>query len=534
MARQAGRERLASLRRIAKLYVKSKIGMVGLIIIAFFVVLALFAPWLAPNTPINYQVASAYDVPTWARIFPQYSNLPIDKTPVAAPGFSKEGILAMWTLGGDYKDRVVPGIGPASNSSGAGALLVNASVPGNSTEGTNPYIYGAEDFFNMSQSFQFSGEPPSHLAATSYIKVLNVTGVKAVYVNFIIGNSEGNFSMGSTLSEVLSSAITVSDCGARLNCPTANVSAQWKEVDVLSGLLYTSGIPVYLNYTNPSNLVFNVTGSYRFTMQVLGVPIRNATQPSISFYVGSVELHMNGGAYGLLGTDNRGNDVWSQLVWGSQISLMIGVLSGIGAVALGTLAGIAAGYLGGLWDEVLSRFTDFILVLPFLPLLFIVTTIISENAVLESQIYFWVIMLFIFVSWPLIAKIIRSQVLSVKERPYVEASRAVGGGTGHIIRRHILPNVMGLVYSQVALNVSGFILLEAALDFLSAATHSLSSISWGLMLTYALPDAVGNPKASYVWWWFLPPGISIAALSLAFVLVGFALDSIFNPRLRAR
>jgi peptide/nickel transport system permease protein len=116
----------------------------------------------------------------------------------------------------------------------------------------------------------------------------------------------------------------------------------------------------------------------------------------------------------------------------------------------------------------------------------------------------------------------------------VEASRAVGGGTGHILRRHILPNVMGLVFSQIALNVSGFILLEAALDYLAVSVHPISTMTWGLMLSNALPDAVSNSAQSYVWWWFLPPGICIAAVSLAFVLVGFALDSIFNPRLRAR
>jgi peptide/nickel transport system permease protein len=125
-------------------------------------------------------------------------------------------------------------------------------------------------------------------------------------------------------------------------------------------------------------------------------------------------------------------------------------------------------------------------------------------------------------------------VLSVKERSYVEASRALGADTGHVLRKHILPNVTGLVYSQVALNVSGFILLEAALDFLTVSLYSPGVTSWGIMLTQALPDATGNSAASYVWWWFLPPGIAIALLSLAFVLVGFALDSIFNPRLRAR
>jgi peptide/nickel transport system permease protein len=221
-------------------------------------------------------------------------------------------------------------------------------------------------------------------------------------------------------------------------------------------------------------------------------------------------------------------------VWGARVSLLIGVLSGIGAVGLGTLLGIAAGYLGGFWDEALGRITDFVLVLPFLPLLIIITFILSQSPFLVKTVYTWIVLIFTILSWPTIAKIVRSQVLTVKERSYVEASRAVGAGTSHVLRKHILPNVTGLVYSQVALNVSGFILLEAALDFLTVSLYSPNVISWGLMLTYSLPDATSNSNSSYVWWWFLPPGIAIAALSLAFVLVGFALDQVFNPRLRAR
>jgi peptide/nickel transport system permease protein len=352
-----------------------------------------------------------------------------------------------------------------------------------------------------------------------------MTNISVIYVNMVISNSKGNYPLSSTLSYNLASTIESYPRGV----------GTWQTVTINSGLLQTAGIPVFETHYTPQKLVFNGTGTYNFTVQLRGVPVANpSNSSSISVYVASANLHLDGGAYGILGTDSLGNDVWSQLVWGSRVSLEIGIAAGVGAVGLGALAGVAAGYLGGLWDEILSRVTDFVLVLPFLPLLIICVEIISSNPFLLGQVYFWIISLFIVVSWPLIAKIIRSQVLTVKERQYVEASRAVGGGTGHILRRHILPNVMGLVYSQVALNVAGFILLEAALDFLSLSAHQIGVISWGLMLTNALPFAVGDSAASHVWWWFLPPGISIASLSLAFVLVGFALDSIFNPRLRAR
>ena len=323
------------------------------------------------------------------------------------------------------------------------------------------------------------------------------------------------------------------------------LQSSWQTVNVLSTLVSSTNIPVLGNTTNPSSVVFAKKGTYDLTMELQGVPCQPGgvaqmgtcvpgNNTSISVLIATANFHISGDAYGLLGTDNLGRDIWSEFVWGSQISLLIGVLSGVGAVALGTIAGLAAGYLGGGWDEIISRVTDFVLVLPFLPFLIICVFIIQQNPAALANVYWWIIIIFVVISWPSIAKIIRSQVLTVKEREYVEASRALGGGTGHIIRKHILPNVMGLVYSQVALNVSGFILLEAALDYLSISIHSITTITWGIMLTQSLPFAVGDSLNSYVWWWFLPPGIAIAALSLAFVLVGFALDSVFNPRLRAR
>ncbi len=211
--------------------------------------------------------------------------------PVPPATFASPADLDPWIMTGqDIITRDIPGVGYLSNSSGAGVLLVNASIPENSTEETNPYIQGAKVFFSMSEPFKFSGEPPSNFAATSYLRVLNMTGVRAVYANFIIENSEGNYSMGSTLSNTLSEAITVSDCRAAFNCPTATMYAQWKKVNVPSLLLNTSGIPVYVNFANPANLVFNATGSYRLALQILGLPVRGATLPTISFYVGSVSL----------------------------------------------------------------------------------------------------------------------------------------------------------------------------------------------------------------------------------------------------
>jgi peptide/nickel transport system permease protein len=517
--------RFEGLRRNLRLFVKSKIGLAGAIIIGFFVVLALFSPYLAPNNPVfGYNVSSPYSVPEWATVFPRYENLATTSSPVFANGFSSQGDISAWQTGGQsYTVKLAPYVHPGGNSSsGGGSILVNATIVPKSSLPMNPYLPGGQAFFSMSQSFQFTTKPPTSFVVNTVLKPVEMQNVSVIYINYILTSPHGNYSLSSVQSYTLRVQEEVTPDG--LN--------QWKISNITSGLLPLSGLPQFGSQYNPASVAFNETGTYKFTVQLEAVPSGN--NPRLAVYVSSVNFHILGRAYGLLGTDNLGRDLWSQFVWGSQVSLLIGVLSGVGAVLFGTIAGMVAGYLGGWADEALSRVTDFFLVLPFLPLAIILVFLIGQNPILYQSIYFWVIILFIVLSWPTIAKIIRGQVLSVKERQFVEASRAVGGGPGHIIRRHILPNVMGLVYSQMALNVSGFILLEAALDFLAIGIHPISTITWGLTLTNALSDALTNATVDYAWWWFLPPGIAIAALSLAFVLVGFALDQIFNPRLRAR
>jgi peptide/nickel transport system permease protein len=507
-------------KKNAKLYMKSKIGVIGIVVIAFFLFMAVFAPYLTANAPVTgYDVGAPYSIPAWATIFPGYANVPVTYSPIASSLSGPSSFSGWTTAGQDVKTSFYNG-----------SLLVNSSIVPDQKimsdylagHPDNPYLPGGQVFFSISEEFQYNQKAPSSFVLSAAFEPLKMSNVSDIYINYMITAPNGNYSFGSLKNSVIGSVIDLTNTSLRQQA-TINVSS----VDLLGG-----GIPSFEGVRNPTALLFADKGTYTFTVQIQAVPVANAT--SISMLVSGVNVHVVGGAYGLLGTDNYGRDVWSQLTWGSRVSLEIGIISGVGAVLLGTLAGLVAGYVGGTWDEILGRITDFFLVIPFLPLLIVLLLVLGQNPALYKQIYTWVIVIFVVLSWPFIGRLIRSQVLSVKERPYVEASRAVGGGTGHILRRHILPNVMGLVFSQIALNVSGFILLEAALDYLAVSVHPISTMTWGLMLSNALPDAVSNSAQSYVWWWFLPPGICIAAVSLAFVLVGFALDSIFNPRLRAR
>ena len=225
----------------------------------------------------------------------------------------------------------------------------------------------------------------------------------------------------------------------------------------------------------------------------------------------------------LLGTNDIGQDILSELIHGTRISLLIGVMAAGIAVVIGTTVGLVAGYYRGLPGQILMRLVDVVLIIPFVPLMVLLAAYLGQNI--------WNLIVVIgLLIWARPARVIRSQVLSLAERDYVTAARAIGARGGHIVIRHLLPGVLSLALSQFVLATSSSILLEAALSFLGLGdpTHK----SWGTVLYYA---QARNAFLSGAWvWWVLPPGLMITASVLGFALVGFALEEALNPRLKAR
>ncbi|MBM2822821.1 MAG: transporter permease [Thermoleophilia bacterium] len=226
--------------------------------------------------------------------------------------------------------------------------------------------------------------------------------------------------------------------------------------------------------------------------------------------------------YAPLGTDNFGRPIWDQLIYGSRVSLLVGVAATLIAIVIGTVVGVVAGFVGGWTDSGLSRLTEWFLVIPFLPLAIVLAAVLGpsvRNIILVIGI----------TSWPGTARLIRAQVLTVKQRLYVERSRALGASSGHVMGRHILPNVMPLVLANTTLTVPIAILSETALSFLGLGDPS--SVSWGQMLEEAFSFGALTREA---WWWYLPPGLCVIVVVLAFTLVGRALEEVLDPRLRER
>ena len=235
------------------------------------------------------------------------------------------------------------------------------------------------------------------------------------------------------------------------------------------------------------------------------------------------------------GTDSLGRSVLNLTVWGTRISMVIGLLATIVTIVVGVVVGIVAGYLGGAIDAVLMRITDLFLVLPTFVLALILAPIILDIVGRDAEFVGIRITLIVIVvvigltSWASTARVIRSQVLSLKERAFVDRARAIGAGGGHIMRRHLLPNVINLIIANTVLTFAGAVLTETTLSFIGLGDPFQPS--WGQILNDA--QTVGAPSLG-AWWWVAGPAASIVLVVLAFTLVGNALDEILNPRLRAR
>lgn len=223
-----------------------------------------------------------------------------------------------------------------------------------------------------------------------------------------------------------------------------------------------------------------------------------------------------------LGTDNLGRDIFRNLLSGARVSLMVGVLATLISMLLGTSMGIVSGYFGKTIDTLLMRITDFFLVIPWLPLVLVLAAILGSSV--------WIIILVIGItSWAGTARVVRSQTLSVKERAFIERAKAIGASHTSIMTRHILPNVFPLVFANTILVTAVAIISETTLSFLGLGDPSRPS--WGMMLHYAFQSGAASSGA---YWFFLPPGLSVVLVVLAFTFLGYAFDEMLNPKFRRR
>ena len=507
-----------SIRNFWKEYKRHKIGLIGLVMLLFYVGMAVFAPYLATTDPSpTNTVAPHFLAPSWMSIF------------------DPNGVVT-----GEYMPDPYFVNPPTIVTTGPYADQFSFAHYQNPINATKSYVNLTWSYTANSGVFIQPDPQKQRPDSTSFI-YLNQT----LHWPYERMPSDVNitFEYGVTLNGDFKTE-TYGGIMFKVFIWLVDSSGNWRRV-YQSSPPYTPIIQdrrINLNYFDVAEawggMVLNKQGVQEDPRDDLTVAIGISPTSNFydffgdhpwTYYNGSVTLQINelslvayGEYYGVLGSTDKGADAWSQLVYGSRISLTIGILSTLLSTFVGVTVGVTAGYWGGRIDEILMRIVDFLLVIPGLPLMMILAAFLGpsvENIIIVIAIF----------GWTGTSRIMRSQVMAEKNKAYVESARAIGASDTYIMYRHIFPNTFNLLFADMTLGVVSSILSESGLAFLGLTDPSQPS--WGRMLA----DAQGSGGFSRgAWWVVVFPGLMITLLSLAFTFVGHTIDQVLNPRLRER
>jgi peptide/nickel transport system permease protein len=454
----------------------NRIGFVGLLLLSVYIIMALFAPWLTPYDPLaSTRVAESYAAPSWMKIFPQYKDHP-DTMEIYPEWEVAEG--SKYIVAGRKAEGTI-------NLKGAEVQEVNIRL---TTSFNYPYHVQPMRFVS---SFKWSVHNVTNAWWSAELTLVNVNGT-----------------------------------------PTKIWFEPWTNLNLSLGIEGDSNdywLLKKIGYTDPkatnlARIVFSspIKGEYNLIFRASIMPAGNPQNMTAEISFRDFKFFVPGLVHGILGTDFLGTDVFSQLIYGSRLSLAIGLIAAAVATSIGVLVGTVSGYLGGAVDEISMRIVDIMLCLPTLPLLLTLVKVFGKNV-------FYIVLFIAVFGWLGLSRVIRSQILYFRETAFVECAVASGASKPYIIVKHLIPNIVPVALASLILSVPGAVLAEAGLSFLGFGDPRVPT--WGKMLNYAFGHGAFE---NFAWWWALPPGLAITFLSLAFVFMGFAIDEIVNPRLRRR
>jgi peptide/nickel transport system permease protein len=465
-------------------YRRNKIGLAGVAILAIFVAVSLLAPLLTPYHPTRTKyLAESLAMPQWATIFPQFTDLP--------PTME---ILGNWNIrnGSDLIDV---------------ELGEEVALRYNGTEKTDVYLQSTFSYpYISSKTFKYKFEWKSiYCNQTGYSLELILVSPEGQFYSLC----DSYYGLKAKRSEEI--PLMMDETG-----PAHRLKGDSWDFRVWDRL----GWYVSVEYPTLASEVFSSKGEYSLLLHGVFEPSQGNAVAEIG--IQKTQIVIPGLAHGWLGTDQYGGDLFCQLVYSTRTSLMIGLFTALSTTVIGVIVGVFSGYIGGAIDESSMRVADVVLCIPMLPIL------ITLGVFFGSNIYL-IVLLLSMLWWPGIARVIRSRVLSLREKTFIMAARAVGASRFHIMLRHIVPNVLPLAFAALILNVPSAIITEAVISFIGLTP--LTVPTWGKMLHYAFHAGAFQHLA---WWWIVPPGLALMILALAFVFIGHAVDEIVNPRLRRR
>ncbi len=477
-----------------KRFYEVKHGVVGIIIVTIFIAMALSAPTLFPRYPGELaRVGPNYAAPSWTRF----------TDPNAPP-------LKNYLPDTEFKDETAWNMSVTNYYTGF-------------PDDHGSFSYDTTDFTAGNQSLKLTLTDNSESA---YYPT-NVKAVTSFHYDYSTPTwVTVNYDMKSNLTGDLNPNSVVPYI--RLTMPPEAIEDLGPYAETLSRIDTRPRYPTeWTSYSR--NITFlayyyifqpNSTVTFEFGLEYSRTSVNASETGNAEFWFDNVEIICFPSFWGPLGTTDKGQDVMAQLFWGCQVSLYVGIIATVIGVVVGLIVGLVAGYFSGIIDELLMRIVDFFLIIPTLPIMMVLAAVLSPSLEVTTMI------IAIF-AWPGPSRVIRSQVLVEKEKAYVEAAKAAGAGDVYVIFKHVFPNVLTLVFVQLATGVSGAILAESGLSFLGLTPQNL--VSWGHMLqaSYATGALLNG-----AWWFVIPPGLMIVLLSMGFVFIGYAVDIAMNPRQR--
>jgi len=485
-----------SLRWFWREYRRDRVGVVGLVLLAVLVFIAVAFPLVGDSSVIanwnNYEYFKFYPKavpPCWASMFTgkKYTKTVFEpgSSIVVAVDRGEDGLLHVW---------------------------INASFPVTGDTPPNDVILVADMYYRGGPFYvdRFAVVRPDG----SVVDI--VSPGSRVPLGLVFGGVSSRSGNVSGLAVRLHSIVQNAFFVQRYVIPSLReqgFGVSFADAPIVSlnlfRALFSSDVGGVLAGSESSVL----RGEYRWVVRVVG------PGGSVFSFVPR-RLVVSGSCYGVLGTDDRGHDLWQGFLYGVRWALIVGLVTSALSVFIGSVYGVVAGYFGGIVDEVLLRFAQIVYSLPMLPILILLA------ALYRPSIWLIVAALVVF-SWQGTSFVTRAIALQVRQEPYVESAIALGAGTLRVIFLYVYPQVLPYVFASIALSVPSAIITEASLSFLGVGDPSV--LTWGRILHEA---EVRNAALNGYWWWVVPPGLGIALVGLTFIFIGSALDRLLNPRLK--